>query len=73
MWPAFHHGDRGADLDAFAILLGAEYARVGRAVGRFFASLVFVAIKAVDGDAVKNFEKALAHPRMREAIEPRVI
>src|SRR5258708_4944944 len=66
-------GDRSADLDALAVVLGREDRGVGLAVGRGLAGLVLVAVEAVDADRIKRLEIALAHAGERQTVEPRVV
>ena len=54
-------------------MFGGEHARVGLAVGRELAGLVFVAVQAVHGDGIENLQIALAHPGERAAVQPRVV
>src|SRR5690606_14182368 len=63
----------GADLDALAIVLGRKDGRVGLAVWRGLAGLVFISIETIDADGIENFEIALPHARERQAIKPGII
>jgi hypothetical protein len=56
----YEQRNRRADLNAFAVELGGEGARVGFAFRGDFAGFVFVAVQVIDPDSVEDFEIALA-------------
>src|ERR1035437_7401492 len=65
--------NRRSHLNALAVELGREAARVRLAFGRELSRLVLVAVQVIDPDAVEHFQIPLAHRREGEAIEPGVI
>ncbi len=65
--------DRRADLDAHAIALGREDARVRGTVRCDLPGLVLVAVQTVDPYRVEGLDVPFTHPGKGQAIQPRVV
>lgn len=62
--------DGCAHLNAHRVVLCGEDAGVRRAIGRYFAGFIFVAVEAVDADGIERLKVAFAHAGEGQAVQP---
>src|SRR5437016_8010116 len=70
---AYHRSYRRSNLYPFRISARRKYTRIGRAFRRYLPGSVLIAVQVIDVNLIERFQIAFTHPRMREAIQPRII